>query len=165
MLDLAFDVFLHRVPDPVIILLLMYSQQIKKDRITKLVVLPLYPQYSISTSGSSIRLLQSIFRLRTLYFLHFPCQSPFFFFFWGFAKKLYFSSLRSFLLNLLRQDSYLSGVPVSIIKSWYRREGYIKSMADLIERELQIFSKPEEVGLHCAYGYCVVAMLLILEVN
>lgn len=79
--------------------------QIKKDRITKLVVLPLYPQYSISTSGSSIRLLQSIFR----------------------------------------EDSYLSRLPVSIIKSWYQREGYIKSMADLIERELQIFSKPEEV--------------------
>ncbi|XP_078427709.1 ferrochelatase-1, chloroplastic-like [Wolffia australiana] len=36
--------------------------QIKKDMITRLVVLPLYPQYSISTSGSSIRLLQSIFR-------------------------------------------------------------------------------------------------------
>lgn len=38
-------------------------------------------------------------------------------------------------------------------------------MADLIERELQIFSKPEEVGLHRAYGYFVAAMLLILEVN
>nr|DAD44472.1 TPA_asm: hypothetical protein HUJ06_002702 [Nelumbo nucifera] len=36
--------------------------QIKKDSITRLVVLPLYPQFSISTSGSSIRLLQSIFR-------------------------------------------------------------------------------------------------------
>ncbi|CAN1138824.1 Ferrochelatase-1, chloroplastic/mitochondrial, partial [Linum perenne] len=37
-------------------------QQIKKDRITKLVVLPLYPQFSISTTGSSLRVLQSIFR-------------------------------------------------------------------------------------------------------
>ncbi|CAA7400260.1 unnamed protein product [Spirodela intermedia] len=36
--------------------------QIKRDKVTRLVVLPLYPQYSISTSGSSIRLLQSIFR-------------------------------------------------------------------------------------------------------
>lgn len=79
--------------------------QIKKDRITKLVVLPLYPQFSISTSGSSIRLLQSIFR----------------------------------------EDSYLSRLPVSIIKSWYQREGYIKSMADLIEKELQIFSEPQGV--------------------
>uniref|UniRef100_A0A0D6QTR4 Ferrochelatase n=1 Tax=Araucaria cunninghamii TaxID=56994 RepID=A0A0D6QTR4_ARACU len=37
-------------------------EQIKKDQITKLVVLPLYPQFSVSTSGSSIRILQRIFR-------------------------------------------------------------------------------------------------------
>ncbi|KAF5200192.1 Ferrochelatase-1 protein [Thalictrum thalictroides] len=79
--------------------------QIKNDRITRLVVLPLYPQYSISTSGSSIRLLQSIFK----------------------------------------EDTYLSRLPVSIIQSWYQREGYIKSMANLIEKELKIFSRPEEV--------------------
>jgi len=36
--------------------------QIKRDGITKLVVLPLYPQFSISTSGSSLRLLERIFR-------------------------------------------------------------------------------------------------------
>jgi protoheme ferro-lyase len=36
--------------------------QIKEDGITRLVVLPLYPQFSISTSGSSLRLLESIFR-------------------------------------------------------------------------------------------------------
>ncbi|TXG60230.1 hypothetical protein EZV62_014803 [Acer yangbiense] len=35
---------------------------IKRDGISKLVVLPLYPQFSISTSGSSLRLLESIFR-------------------------------------------------------------------------------------------------------
>lgn len=34
---------------------------IKKDGITTLVVLPLYPQFSISTSGSSLRLLQHLF--------------------------------------------------------------------------------------------------------
>ncbi|CAN1299978.1 Ferrochelatase-2, chloroplastic [Linum perenne] len=80
-------------------------QQIKKDRITKLVVLPLYPQFSISTTGSSLRVLQSIFR----------------------------------------EDAYLSRLPVSIIQSWYQRQGYVKSMADLIEEELQTFSKPDEV--------------------
>uniref|UniRef100_A0A1D1YN19 Ferrochelatase n=2 Tax=Anthurium amnicola TaxID=1678845 RepID=A0A1D1YN19_9ARAE len=79
--------------------------QIKKDKVTRLVVLPLYPQYSISTSGSSIRLLQSIFR----------------------------------------EDPHLSRLPVSIIESWYYREGYVKSMATLIEKELLNFSKPEEV--------------------
>ncbi|CAL1368263.1 unnamed protein product [Linum trigynum] len=80
-------------------------QQIKKDRITRLVVLPLYPQFSISTTGSSLRVLQNIFR----------------------------------------EDAYLSRLPVSVIESWYQRQGYVKSMADLIERELQKFSKPDEV--------------------
>lgn len=80
-------------------------QQIKRDRITRLVVLPLYPQFSISTTGSSIRVLQNIFR----------------------------------------EDAYLSRLPVSIINSWYQRKGYIRSMADLIEKELENFSKPEEV--------------------
>jgi protoporphyrin/coproporphyrin ferrochelatase len=37
-------------------------EQLKKDNISKLVVLPLYPQFSISTSGSSLRLLESIFK-------------------------------------------------------------------------------------------------------
>lgn len=33
-----------------------------RRRITHLVVLPLYPQFSISTSGSSLRLLEQYFR-------------------------------------------------------------------------------------------------------
>jgi ferrochelatase len=37
-------------------------QQIKADGITHLVVLPLYPQYSISTTGSSFRLLETLWR-------------------------------------------------------------------------------------------------------
>jgi ferrochelatase len=36
--------------------------RIKRDRIDHLVVLPLYPQFSISTSGSSFRLLEKIFQ-------------------------------------------------------------------------------------------------------
>ncbi|KAK8698555.1 hypothetical protein V6N13_114667 [Hibiscus sabdariffa] len=80
-------------------------EQIKRDRITKLVVLPLYPQFSISTTGSSIRVLQQVFK----------------------------------------EDAYLSRLPVSVILSWYQRQGYIRSMADLIEKELGKFAKPEEV--------------------
>ncbi|KAJ0014143.1 hypothetical protein Pint_21442 [Pistacia integerrima] len=79
-------------------------QQIKRDRITRPVVLPLYPQFSISTTGSSILVLERIFR----------------------------------------EDAYLSRMPVSIIWSWYQREGYIKSMADLIQKELEKFSNLEE---------------------
>ncbi|KAG1676737.1 hypothetical protein FOA52_005026 [Chlamydomonas sp. UWO 241] len=37
-------------------------QQIKEDGIDHLVILPLYPQFSISTSGSSFRLLESLFK-------------------------------------------------------------------------------------------------------
>ncbi|CAK9314652.1 unnamed protein product [Citrullus colocynthis] len=80
-------------------------EQIKKDRISKLVVLPLYPQFSISTSGSSLRLLEGIFR----------------------------------------EDEYLVNMQHTVIPSWYQREGYIKAMADLIEKELKSFDFPEQV--------------------
>ncbi|KAK6150864.1 hypothetical protein DH2020_015796 [Rehmannia glutinosa] len=43
-------------------------EQIKRDGIAKLVVLPLYPQFSISTSGSSLRLLESIFSAHVMVF-------------------------------------------------------------------------------------------------
>ncbi|RZC17529.1 ferrochelatase-2, chloroplastic-like [Glycine soja] len=80
-------------------------EQIKRDGITKLVILPLYPQFSISTSGSSLRLLESIFR----------------------------------------EDEYLVNMQHTVIPSWYKREGYIKAMANLIEKELKSFDCPEEV--------------------
>lgn len=35
-------------------------EQIKRDQITRLIVLPLYPQYSISTSGSSLKLIDKL---------------------------------------------------------------------------------------------------------
>ncbi|XWS29984.1 hypothetical protein CRYUN_Cryun24cG0078500 [Craigia yunnanensis] len=82
--------------------------QIKKDGITKLVVLPLYPQFSISTSGSSFRLLESIFR----------------------------------------DDKYLVNMQHTVIPSWYQREGYIKAMENLIEKELQKFDHPEKVVIY-----------------
>lgn len=80
-------------------------EKIKRDKITKLVVLPLYPQFSISTSGSSLRLLESLFR----------------------------------------EDDYLVNMQHTVIPSWYQREGYIKAMANLIEKELLKFDCPEEV--------------------
>ncbi|KAL1167849.1 hypothetical protein V6Z11_A05G046000, partial [Gossypium hirsutum] len=81
------------------------QQQIKRDRIMKLVVLPLFPQFSITTTGSSIRVLQRIFM----------------------------------------DNAYLSRLPVSIIRFWYRRQGYIRSIADSIVTQLSKFEKPEEV--------------------
>eukprot|EP00252_Welwitschia_mirabilis_P020290 TRINITY_DN493_c0_g1_i2.p1 TRINITY_DN493_c0_g1~~TRINITY_DN493_c0_g1_i2.p1 ORF type:complete len:517 (-),score=98.54 TRINITY_DN493_c0_g1_i2:223-1773(-) len=80
-------------------------EEIKKDRITKLVVIPLYPQFSISTSGSSLRLLERIFR----------------------------------------EDEYLVKMQHTVVPSWYQRQGYIKAMVNLIEKELKKFRKPEMV--------------------
>mmetsp|Transcript_11551 Transcript_11551/g.20537 ORF Transcript_11551/g.20537 Transcript_11551/m.20537 type:complete len:520 (-) Transcript_11551:890-2449(-) len=37
-------------------------QEIKRDGVGRLVILPLYPQFSISTSGSSLRLLEQLFK-------------------------------------------------------------------------------------------------------
>lgn len=37
-------------------------EQLKRDGITQLVVLPLYPQFSVSTSGSSLRLLEALLK-------------------------------------------------------------------------------------------------------
>lgn len=45
-----------------------------------------------------------------------------------------------------RDDKILSRIPVAIIQSWYQRRGYVKSMADLIEKELQTFGSPEEAS-------------------
>jgi ferrochelatase len=39
-------------------------EQIEKDQITRLIVLPLYPQFSISTTGSSINHTHKLFRQR-----------------------------------------------------------------------------------------------------
>ena len=39
--------------------------QVEKDEITKLVILPLYPQFSISTSGSSFRVLEEMWSENT----------------------------------------------------------------------------------------------------
>lgn len=38
----------------------------------------------------------------------------------------------------------------TVIPSWYQREGYIKAMANLIEKELQKFENPEKVLI---FGY------------
>ncbi|KAL4194406.1 hypothetical protein AMTRI_Chr05g68410 [Amborella trichopoda] len=46
--------------------------------------------------------------------------------------------------NPTREDEYLRRLPVFIIESWYHREGYIKSMANLIEKELKSFRMPDE---------------------
>lgn len=44
-----------------------------------------------------------------------------------------------------REDEYLVNMQHTVIPSWYQREGYIKAMADLMEKELKSFERPGEV--------------------
>lgn len=79
-------------------------EAIRNDAINALVILPLYPQFSISTSGSSLRVLQEEFS---------------------------------------KHSSKYGSMMHTVIPSWYGRPGYVKAMADLIEKELDSFSASE----------------------
>ena len=81
--------------------------KIKRDGIDKLVILPLYPQFSISTSGSSFRLLE----------------------------------------QLWQEDPDLQRLDYTVIPSWFNHPDYLKSMADLIEQELQRFPEPDKAHI------------------
>ena len=78
--------------------------QIKNDGIKEVVILPLYPQFSISTSGSSFRVLEEM---------------------WS-------------------TDAELKKIKYTLIPSWYDRPGYLRSMADLIAKELDKFPEPDQ---------------------
>jgi ferrochelatase len=79
-------------------------EKIQKDGIKALVILPLYPQFSISTSGSSLRVLQEEFS---------------------------------------KHSSRYGDMVHTVVPSWYDRPGYIKAMCDLIQTELDSFTKEE----------------------
>mmetsp|Transcript_26772 Transcript_26772/g.60075 ORF Transcript_26772/g.60075 Transcript_26772/m.60075 type:complete len:462 (-) Transcript_26772:153-1538(-) len=81
-------------------------EQIQEDDINALVILPLYPQFSISTSGSSLRVLQEEFAKKA------DIYGP---------QKMFHT----------------------VVPSWYERPGYVKSIANLIQKELDSFSKEE----------------------
>jgi ferrochelatase len=81
--------------------------EIRRDGINALVILPLYPQFSISTSGSSLRVLQEEFAKRA------DLYGP---------QRMFHT----------------------VIPSWYDRPGYVRSVANLIRRELDSFT-PEEI--------------------
>jgi protoporphyrin/coproporphyrin ferrochelatase len=78
--------------------------RIKQDGVEALVVLPLYPQFSISTSGSSFRILE----------------------------------------DLWKEDPALQKINYTVIPSWYKRPGYVESMADLIRQEVDQCDQPDE---------------------
>ncbi|WJX60669.1 hypothetical protein P8452_45851 [Trifolium repens] len=51
------------------------------------------------------------------------------------------------LLN--RDDEYLVNMQHTVLPSWYQREGYIKAMSNLIEKELKSFDCPKEFHCRC----------------
>lgn len=81
--------------------------RIKRDGIEELVILPLYPQFSISTSGSSFRLLE----------------------------------------KLWLEDPSLDRINYTVIPSWFDRPGYVRSVADLIARELDNLPNPDKAHI------------------
>jgi len=88
-------------------------EQIQKDGVNALVIVPLYPQFSISTSGSSLRVLQEEFaRNRNK---------------WGGNAN----------------DDSKNKFTHTVVPSWYDRPGYVKAMANIILKELDSFSQPE----------------------
>jgi ferrochelatase len=90
--------------------------KMQRDGVNTVVIVPLYPQYSISTSGSSLRLLQDIFYKQ-------PEK-------WG-ANK----------------------VSHTVVPAWYYRDGYVKTMATLIIKELEAYSVDEmRKGVHVLFS-------------
>jgi len=98
-------------------------EQIQEDLVEALVIVPLYPQFSISTSGSSLRVLQEEFARNS----HL----------WGDRGK---SSSSALALPSAKPVPTFSH---TVIPSWYDRPGYVKAMADIIQKELDSFSTDE----------------------
>lgn len=47
--------------------------------------------------------------------------------------------------SLCREDEYLVNMQHTVIPSWFQREGYVQSMANLIQEELKKFEEPDKV--------------------
>ena len=86
--------------------------QILKDGITRLVLLPLFPQYSVTTTGSCLKYFQAL------------------------NDKLELSSK----------------MEISAIDSWFDEPLYIESMAELIEKGLQEFSRTKHEKINLLYS-------------
>lgn len=104
------------------------------DGIDTMVIVPLYPQFSISTSGSSLRLLQELF-----YSNKDDTSS---------TKSTAVSNGNNLAKNEAKQLSIGSWfqqneVVHTVVSSWYQRPGYVKTMARLIKEQLLTFSAQE----------------------
>ncbi len=82
-------------------------EDLKADNISEVVVLPLYPHFSISTSGSSFRELR----------------------------------------RLIAADKAFEKISIRCIRSWFDNDGYISSMAELIQNEISACSSPKNAHI------------------
>ena len=129
--------------------------EIVKDEVNALVIVPLYPQFSISTSGSSLRVLQEEFASNKKYkFQHTVVPS------WferpGYVAcvaKLINRELDAFTPEQLKEDNgkkhvlfSAHGVPKSYIDAGDPYQEQIISCVDMISEQL-----PEDVDVHLSY--------------
>ncbi len=82
-------------------------EDLKADNIDEVVVLPLYPHFSISTSGSSFRELR----------------------------------------RLIEKDDAFQKISIKCIRSWFDNDGYVQSLAGLIEEEIKACVLPEKAHI------------------
>ena len=141
---------------------------IRKDGINALVILPLYPQFSISTSGSSLRVLQEEFSKHASSYgnmVHTVIPS------WydrpGYVKamtNLIEKELNSFTeaeITAAKEQSpelpplhilfSAHGVPKSYIEAGDPYQKQIEQCVDKIGKELYKSWKPEQLDIHLSY--------------
>ena len=125
-------------------------EEIQDDGVTDLVILPLYPQFSVSTSGSSLRLLSDEFKKnrkvwggsttqgahakpplyddQALESAAAPAASA------GVTPYIPQYGKRASRPEREREISH------TVVPSWYNRPGYVNAMVGLITKELASFS-------------------------
>jgi ferrochelatase len=129
-------------------------EQIEADGVDELVVLPLYPQYSVSTSGSSLSFLRE----------EFEKDPELWGDVWGNAVSTKFGGVGAATAaapaTTAGTTPYVSKYGASAkaaraakkpplvhaaIPAWYKRPGYLKAMAGLISKELEGFT-PDQLA-------------------
>jgi len=106
-------------------------QQMKEDSIDRLIVLPLYPQYSLSTSASSLRELDKC------------------------LKEELSTATKSAQEEGTPNDNWGENLQLTVIPHWFERKGYIDTMAKLILEQLDTIepkARGAEQGIHVLYS-------------
>lgn len=142
--------------------------EIRKDKINALIIIPLYPQFSISTSGSSLRVLQEEFSARSAEYgdmIHTVVPS------WydrpGYVNavtRLIQNELNSFTDEEIAEATTRSpnlqskhilfsahGVPQSYIDAGDPYKRQIEECVDKIGKELFKSNSPDDLKIHLSY--------------